>query len=140
MREDARVERVSGIGGFFFRAREPERLSAWYAEHLGVDGPPAAYGDPTWWQEAGPTVLIGMADAEHLGGPGRTWSVNFRVPDLDAMVAQLRAAGIEVEVDPEVYPNGTFASLEDPEGNVLQLWEPAGVDAEAPTDGAGQAG
>ncbi|WP_232506372.1 VOC family protein [Microlunatus flavus] len=128
---------MSGIGGFFFRAREPERLAAWYAEHLGVDGPPAAYGDPSWRQEAGPTVFFGMDDPEHLGGPDRTWSMNFRVPDLEAMVAQLRAAGIEVEVDPETYPNGTFASLRDPEGNVLQLWEPGGVDAEGPVGTAG---
>ncbi len=126
------MERVSGIGGFFFAAREPARLSSWYAEHLGVEGPPASYGDPSWSQQAGPTVFVGMDDEEHLGGPGHTWSINFRVPDLEAMVAQLRAAGIEVEVDGEVYPNGTFASLQDPEGNVLQLWEPAGVDAEAP--------
>jgi glyoxylase I family protein len=49
-------------------------------------------------------------------------------------VEQLRGAGIEVEVDPETYPNGTFASLRDPEGNVLQIWEPAGIDAEGPVD------
>ena len=131
------MERVSGIGGFFFRAEEPERLAAWYAEHLGVDGPPAAYGDPSWRQEAGPTVFIGMATGEHLGGPERIWSVNFRVRDLAAMVAQLRGAGIEVEVDPETYPNGTFASLRDPEGNALQLWEPGGVDAEEPVGTGG---
>ena len=130
------MERVTGIGGFFFRAREPERLAAWYAEHLGIDAPPVSYGDPSWWQEAGPTVFVGMDGSEHLIGPERTWSINFRVLDLKAMVEQLRQAGIEVEVDPESYPNGTFASLEDPEGNVLQLWEPAGVDAEGPGDKA----
>ena len=131
------MERVSGIGGFFFRAAEPEQLAAWYAEHLGVDEPPASYGDPAWWQQAGPTVVVGMDSGEHLGGPERTWSLNFRVPDLEAMVAQLRRAGIEVDVDPTVYPNGTFASLADPEGNVLQLWEPAGVDAAGSGDPAG---
>lgn len=131
------MERVSGIGGFFFRAREPQRLAAWYAEHLGVDGPPASYGDPSWWQAAGPTVFVGMDDGEHLGGPERTWSMNFRVPDLAAMVEQLRRAGIDVDVDRETYPNGTFASLKDPEGNVLQLWQPAGVDAAEGIDTAG---
>jgi predicted enzyme related to lactoylglutathione lyase len=53
--------------------------------------------------------------------------INFRVSDLDAMVAQLRANESEVEVDAEVYPNGRFASLTDPEGNPIQLWEPGGV-------------
>jgi predicted enzyme related to lactoylglutathione lyase len=50
--------------------------------------------------------------------------INFRVRDLDAMVAQLRRAGVEVEVDPQAYPNGRFARLKDPEGNPIQLWEP----------------
>jgi predicted enzyme related to lactoylglutathione lyase len=58
--------------------------------------------------------------------------LNFRVSDLDAMVSQLRAAGVEVEADPEVYPNGRFASLRDPEGNPLQLWQPGGVALEGP--------
>lgn len=54
--------------------------------------------------------------------------VNFRVVNLDAMVAQLRAAGVSVEIDPEPYPNGRFARLHDPEGNPIELWEPAGRD------------
>ncbi len=60
----------------------------------------------------------------HLGPRG--FGVNFRVRDLDAMVAQLREAGEQVEVDPQVWPNGRFASLVDPEGNPVQLWEPSG--------------
>jgi predicted enzyme related to lactoylglutathione lyase len=55
--------------------------------------------------------------------------INFRVRDLDAMVAQLRGAGIEVKIDAEPYPNGRFARLEDPEGNPIELWEPRGPDA-----------
>lgn len=74
------------------------------------------------------------ADSEHFGRPEQTWSVNFRVQDLDAMVAQLRAAGIDVEVDPEVYPNGRFASLHDPEQNPLQLWQPDGADLRGPAN------
>jgi glyoxylase I family protein len=54
---------------------------------------------------------------------------NFRVRDLEAMLAQLRAAGISVEADPQSYPNGRFARLHDPEGNPIELWEPAGRDA-----------
>ena len=123
------MERVRGIGGFFFAAADPDAASRWYAEHLGVDPVPESYGAPSWQQEAGPTVLAAMpAGTEHLG-PGRSWGINFRVRDLDAMVVQLRAAGIEVVVDPTAYPNGRFADLRDPEGNSVQLWEPGGVDA-----------
>jgi predicted enzyme related to lactoylglutathione lyase len=57
------------------------------------------------------------------------WMVNFRVRDLDAMVAQLWAAGIAIEVDAQQYPNGRFARLHDPEGNPVELWQPAGRDA-----------
>lgn len=69
-------------------------------------------------------------DAEHF--KGRQWSINFRVSDLDAMVSQLEDAGIAVEVDADVYPNGRFAALLDPEGNPIQLWQPAGSDAAGP--------
>lgn len=72
------------------------------------------------------------ADSEHFGGPERSWSINFRVADLDAMVRRLQAAGIEVEVDSVTDPNGSFATLQDPEGNVLQLWQPAGADLSGP--------
>jgi glyoxylase I family protein len=128
------VERVTGIGGVFFRAADPEGLGRWYAEHLGVDPPPESYDLSAWWQQPGPTVFAAMpADSDHFGDAAHSWSVNFRVSDLDAMVRQLRDAGIDVTVDPEEYPNGRFASLHDPEGNPLQLWQPAGADRRGPT-------
>jgi glyoxylase I family protein len=128
------VERVTGIGGLFFRAQDPGHLASWYAEHLGVDPPPESYDVGSWWQQAGPTVVAAMAaDAEHLGGGSQSWAVTFRVSDLEAMVRQLRSAGIPVDVDPEEYPNGRFAGLHDPEGNPIQLWQPAGADSEGPS-------
>ena len=127
------MERVTGIGGLFFRAHDPERLSRWYATHLGVEPAPESYEVSSWWQQPGPTVFAAMpADSDHFGGPAHAWSVNFRVADLDAMVSQLRSAGLEVDVDSEEYPNGRFASLRDPEGNVVQLWQPAGADLRGP--------
>ena len=120
------VERVEGVGGVFFKATDPGGLSRWYADHLGVGGPPESYDEGVWHQEAGPTVYAPFGsehwDSPHLGPAG--WGINFRVPDLAAMVLQLRTAGIDVEVDTEVYPNGRFAQLHDPEGNAIQLWEP----------------
>lgn len=120
------MQRVEGIGGVFFAARDAGALQRWYAEHLGVGAPPGSGRDDVWQQQAGPTVFAAFGpehhDSPHLGPRG--FGVNFRVTDLDAMVAQLRAAGIEVEVDRDVYPNGRFASLHDPEGNPVQLWQP----------------
>lgn len=119
------MERVTGIGGFFFRARDPEGLGRWYAAHLGVSLPPPTYDDAVWQQEAGPTVWAAFAaDSEDFGRSEQAWMINFRVRDLDAMVTQLRGAGLAVEVDPEEYPNGRFARTTDPEDNPIQLWQP----------------
>lgn len=121
------MERVTGIGGLFFRAGDSDSLGRWYAEHLGVDPAPESYEESSWRQEAGPTVFAPLpADSPHFRH--RPWAVNFRVRDLEAMVAQLRAGGVRVEVHETDYPNGRFAELADPEGNPVQLWEPAGAD------------
>lgn len=120
------MERVEGIGGLFFRARDPEALASWYREHLGIEPPPTSYDGPVWVQREGPTVLAPFPEQDEspvLGSGG--WGINFRVGDLDGIVAQLRGAGIDVEIDPQEYPNGRFAQLSDPEGNAIQLWEPS---------------
>jgi predicted enzyme related to lactoylglutathione lyase len=120
------VEKVIGIGGLFFRSREPKTLAKWYEDYLGVAIVPSTYEEMPWHQEAGPTVFAPFsADTSYFGRPEQAWMVNFRVRDLDALVAQLNAAGIPVEVDAEQYPNGRFARLYDPEGNPVELWEPA---------------
>jgi catechol 2,3-dioxygenase-like lactoylglutathione lyase family enzyme len=117
-------QRVTGIGGLFFKAHDPERLRRWYEEYLGVVGPPGNYVDEPWRQEAGPTVFAPFRqETEYFGRPEQEWMVNFRVDDLDAFVAQLRSEDVEVEVDPEEYPHGRFARLYDPEGNPIELWE-----------------
>jgi len=117
------VERVTGIGGFFFRARDPDALKRWYQERLGVE----TASDAPWRQEEGATVFAPFdLDSKMIGPPEHTWMINFRVADLEAIVDQLRAAGESVEVDPERYPYGRFAELRDPEGNGIQLWEPMG--------------
>nr|WP_277602456.1 VOC family protein [Parahaliea mediterranea] len=120
------MEKVSGIGGLFFRAKDPDALSRWYEAHLGVLPVPASYDQAPWQQAAGPTVFAPFArDTEYFGRAAQAWMVNFRVRDLDAMIQQLRSAGIEVVPDQEQYPNGRFARLHDPEGNPIELWEPA---------------
>jgi catechol 2,3-dioxygenase-like lactoylglutathione lyase family enzyme len=126
------MESVLGIGGLFFRARDPGPLSAWYQNHLGVARAPADYDATPWQQRSGPTVFSPFAfDTAYFGDRKNVWMVNFRVRNLDAMVAQLRAAGIAVEIDLAHYPNGRFARLYDPEGNPIELWQPEGRDAAA---------
>jgi glyoxylase I family protein len=121
------VERVRGIGGFFFRAHEPEALARWYEDRLGVTRVPSSHGETPWRQEAGETAFAPFeVDSEMIGPPDHAWMINFRVSDLDAFVDQLRVAGEEVRVDPERYPFGRFAELRDPEGNGIQLWQPMG--------------
>jgi catechol 2,3-dioxygenase-like lactoylglutathione lyase family enzyme len=119
------MERVTGIGGLFFRAKDPVALGQWYKDHLGIDLVPTDYGQKPWSQEAGPTVFAPFPiDTDYFGNMEKQWMINFRVRNLDAMVAQLRAQEIEVRIDPETYPNGRFARLHDPEGNPVELWEP----------------
>jgi glyoxylase I family protein len=118
------MQKVLGIGGIFFKAKDPDGLSAWYEKHLGVSVPPASYDDPDWQQAAGPTVFAPMGvDSEHFSNDAQLY-INFRVQDLSAMCKQLTEAGIVVELDKTEYPNGNFASLTDPEGNQIQLWQP----------------
>jgi predicted enzyme related to lactoylglutathione lyase len=120
------MERVEGLGGFFFKAKEPKVLAQWYADHLGITLTPTDYGVEPWQQAAGPTVFAPFAaTTKYFGRAEQAFMLNFRVRSLDAMVAQLRRGGITVEVDPETYPNGLFARLADPEGNPIQLWQPA---------------
>ena len=118
------MEKVLGIGGFFWRSPDPAALSKWYEDHLGINGPGDSYDTLPWQQEAGTTVFVPFPQTtEMFGRPAQQWMINFRVRDMQAIVAQLEAAGIAVEVDPEHYPNGWFASLKDPEGNPIQLWQ-----------------
>ena len=118
-------ERVTGIGGVFFRARDPKALAQWYQDHLGVFVTPQSSNDPVWNQQAGPTSFSPFPEKTHyFGDATKQWMINFRVGDLDKMAAQLEAAGIAVKVDATTYPYGRFARLHDPEGNPIELWQP----------------
>jgi glyoxylase I family protein len=119
------MHHVTGIGGVFFRAKDPTMLGQWYKDNLGIDLVPADYTHKPWSQEAGPTVFAPFPnDTDYFGNAEKNWMINFRVRNLDGMAEQLRAAGTAVSIDAEVYPNGRFARLHDPEGNPIELWEP----------------
>ena len=114
---------VTGIGGFFFRANDTQALADWYATHLGVGG--GEWG--LWAQEAGQTLFSPFKQDTAYFAADKQWMLNFRVDGLDALVASLEAAGIEVITDPEwdVPGVGRFVRIHDPEGNAVELWEPA---------------
>jgi catechol 2,3-dioxygenase-like lactoylglutathione lyase family enzyme len=119
------MERVTGIGGVFFRANDPVDLAHLYRDQLGVDS--GVDGESVWQQEPGPTVFAPVdSDATYyFAGPEQPVMVNFRVRDLDAMVAQLRTAGADIDGEIETEEGtGRFAWVTDPEGNRIQLWEP----------------
>lgn len=125
---------VIGMGGYFFRAKDPEALKAWYKQHLGVGGGMGADADGqssewVWFHEGGPMVFEPFkADSDYFPAD-RTAMVNLRVRGLKALVSQLRAAGIEVTRE-ETYPEiGDFARVHDPEGNPIELWQPLGEEA-----------
>ncbi|MCJ7872618.1 VOC family protein [Phaeobacter sp. J2-8] len=116
------MEKVTGIGGVFIRSSDPDALAAWYTTHLGIDT-----GMSVWAQPAGPTVFAPFRKESDYFPTSQQVMLNLRVADMDAMTAQLRAAGIAVETrsewdEPEI---GRFARIHDPDGNAIELWEPA---------------
>ncbi len=117
------MERVTGIGGYFVRSKDPSALMRWYVEHLGLTD----FSTEIWQQEAGPTVFAPFAaDTGYFGRMDQQTMVNFRVRDLDAMLAQLRAAGTDVDDEIQVIEGvGRFGWVTDPEGNRIELWQPA---------------
>lgn len=122
---------VKGIGGLFFRSRDPATLKAWYRDRLGVGGGCSADdGAPTnewlWNVAAGPLVFEPFkADSDYFPA-NRQFMINLRVDDLDAVLAPFHAAGDEVIAKPEWNDPaiGRFARVHDPEGNPIELWEP----------------
>ena len=127
------MARITGIGGVFFKAHDPEALAAWYRDTLGLE------------TETGGAVTFGWSDDPQPGGTGHTvwgpfredttyfhpsdkpYMINFRVDDLDGVLARLREAGAEVDDKIETYDYGRFGWAMDPEGNRIEFWEPTAV-------------
>ncbi len=130
------MARVTGIGGVFFKSRDPKALTAWYAEHLGIrlnDWGGAAF---LWSDEVPPTTgttawSIFPADTKHFGPGGQSAMINYRVDDLDGLLAKLEAAGVTIDPKREDASFGRFAWIVDPDGNRVELWQPL---VEEPTE------
>ena len=117
------MEHVLGIGGYFLRTTDPAALGAWYSECLGLD----ADANGLWQQSAGPTVFATFESAtDYFGSRDQQTMLNFRVRDLDAMLAQLRADGADVADETQDMAGvGRFGWVTDPAGNRVELWQPA---------------
>jgi predicted enzyme related to lactoylglutathione lyase len=122
------MARVTGIGGVFFKARDPKALAAWYETNLGMKlegfggailrwpADTASDGGLTVWH-------VAAQDTKWFAPSESNFMINYRVDDMDAMIAQLAAAGIALVSGPDAAENGTFAWIMDPEGNKVELWQ-----------------
>lgn len=123
------MAKVTGVGGVFLRSPDPKALAKWYAEHLGItlsdfngaafqwsDDPAAADAMTAW--SAFPT------DSEYLGAPTQQTMINYRVDDMDALLAKLEAAGVWIDPKRDDASYGRFAWIKDCDGNRLELWQP----------------
>lgn len=130
--EENKVGRATGIGGVFFKARDHEGLRAWYRDHLGIEL--ASYGgaDFTWRhvnapERVGHTAWSVFEESSTYFDPSPSrFMINYRVDDLAALLAKLRAAGVKVDDKVDDYEFGRFGWAMDPEGNRIELWEPRG--------------
>jgi predicted enzyme related to lactoylglutathione lyase len=125
------LKRVTGIGGVFFKTVDTKGLTAWYGRHLGIV-PRSDGGIAFEWRDlddaenVGYTVLgLFESDTTYFAPSAKPFMLNFRVADLDGLLAQLRAEGVDVDEKVEEYEYGRFGWITDPEGNRIELWEPA---------------
>ncbi len=131
------MKRVVGIGGIFFKCRDPEAINAWYKEHLGFkvneygclwEGRDADNPEERTLLQWAPFP----ADTDYFEPAKREFMINYRVADLEALLPQLKKEGVEVVGEIQSFPYGKFAHIMDPEGNKIELWEPVneGLDSE----------
>jgi predicted enzyme related to lactoylglutathione lyase len=122
------MKRVTGVGGIFFKAKDPKALYEWYRVHLGVESSPDA---GAMWRDADHPEIPGFTlwtifpqDTKYFGSPERSFMVNFRVDNLDELLKALREEGVKVDEKVERHEYGNFGWITDPEGNRVELWEP----------------
>lgn len=124
------MKRVTGIGGVFFKAQDPAALGAWYQRHLGIDVQPWGGAVFRWQGDDNPggdgaTIWSPFAaDTGYFAPSTAPFMINYRVDDLHALLAVLRAEGVQVDDKVETSEQGSFGWVIDPEGNKLELWQP----------------
>ncbi len=124
------MKRVTGLGGIFFKSKNPQALGAWYKEHLGIaveewGGAAFRWATPEKPATTGTTVWSPFKDDSDYFAPSHaSFMINYRVEDLHALLAQLRSEGCEVEAKVQESEYGKFGWVMDPEGNKIELWQP----------------
>jgi len=130
------MARVTGVGGVFFKAKDPEALAAWYQEHLGVPFDSKMGCAILRWNqdsgaEDGATVwCLSKTDSDWFNPSESSFMINYRIDDMAGMLEQLQKAGIPIQQGPETHFNGIFAWILDPEGNKVELWQPLKVEVQ----------
>ncbi len=116
------MEKITGIGGFFFRSKDPDALASWYEKNFGIN---SMSSNAVWEQGAGPTVFAPFKADSSYFPTTQNCMLNFRVSNMTAMLAQLAANGVKIDEKKQEDSIGKFAWVYDPEGNKIELWEPA---------------
>lgn len=123
------MKKVTGIGGVFYKVKDPEAHKEWYKKHLGVESD--QYGGKfTWRDEEDPDKICMTAwspfpkDTKYFNPGKQEFMINYRVDNLDLLLEELKKAGVEMAGEPETYSYGKFAWIIDPDGHKVELWEP----------------
>ena len=122
------MQKVTGIGGVFFKARDPKQLMEWYAQHLGIQFQHGfiqfKWADDQGHVTGSTTLSINKEDSASFNPSEKPFMINFRVADLRGLLAELRENGVTIHGEIEEYDFGRFGHIIDPEGNKIELWEP----------------
>lgn len=122
------AERVTGVGGVFFKVQDPKALAAWYRDKLGVPLRDGATFAPFTWRDREDSSQLGTTVWSVFDSKSKYFAsplmINYRVRNLDRLLAQLRASGVNVDGKIVEDFNGRFTWIVDPEGNKIELWEP----------------
>lgn len=123
------MKRVTGIGGIFFKSKNPKTINEWYKNHLGIDA--GAYGASFEWIDKDDSTKKGLTqwtpfseDTKYFEPSGKEFMINYRVENLEALVIELKQEGVTILDEMAVYDYGKFIHIIDPEGNKIELWEP----------------
>ncbi len=124
------MKKVTGIGGVFFKCADAKAMNQWYAQNLGIEA--GEYGAGFEWREKDDPEKEGYtswstfpADTKYFDPSTKPFMINYRVADLEALVAQMKNDGVNVVDEIKTYDYGKFVHVLDPEGNMIELWEPA---------------
>lgn len=123
------MKKVTGIGGIFFKCQDPEQMREWYAKHLGLKTNP--YGAVFEWFQGADNAKKGFTswgtfkdDTTYFDPSAKEFMINYRVEDIESLVAELKSSGVTVLDEIESYDYGKFVHILDAEGNKIELWEP----------------